>query len=117
MATRRTSNTSPAQDKRAQEKQALDTSDLRNIAAPVSAQSEVVTLRLSGAWLKVWNQLKVELPEISDAEILRQSIALRIAVMAKDSKGLKPTVKITYHDQTGTLTTTDLEEHIGIKKK
>ncbi len=116
MASRRTPNTSLARDKKTAEHQALGTSDLRNIAAPVSAQSEVVTLRLSGAWYTIWTQLKAELPGISDAEILRQSVALRIAVLAKDSKGLKPDVKISYHDQGGRLITTDLEEHIGIKK-
>lgn len=89
--------------------------DLRNIAAPVSGQSEVVTLRLSGAWHTIWQQLRRELPGISDSEILRQAVALRIALVAVDSKGEKPEASITFHDEAGKRVTVNLEEHVGIK--
>lgn len=91
--------------------------DLRNIVAPASGKSEVVTLRLSGTWHTIWEELRKELPGIADAEILRQAIALRAALIAVDSKGERPEVTITYHDQTGKKVTVPLLEHVGIKVK
>jgi hypothetical protein len=93
----------------------LGISDLRNIVAPATNQSEVVTIRLSGAWYTIWQQLKQELPGITDAEILRQAVALRAALVAVDSKGEKPVASIAFHDETGKLVTKSLEEHVGIR--
>jgi hypothetical protein len=93
----------------------LGLSELRNIVAPAPNQSEVVTIRLSGAWYTIWQQLKRELPGITDAEILRQAVALRAALVAVDSNGEKPVASITFHDETGKLVTKSLEEHVGIR--
>lgn len=116
MATRRTKQnaTSLSGDKGAPDGQ-VGIADLRNIAAPVSGKSEIVTLRLSGAWLTIWEQLKRELPNLSDSEILRQALALRIALVAVDSKGQRPHAEITYHDDSGKRVTVNLEEHVGIR--
>lgn len=75
-----------------------------------------MTLRLSGAWRTIWQKLRDELPGVSDAEILRQAIALRAALVAVDSKGKRPEATISFHDQTGQMVTVSLEEHIGIKR-
>ena len=82
---------------------------------PVPNKTTTVTLRLSGQWHVLWARLKAAVPEISDAELLRQGVALRMALAALDGKGQKPKVFIQFHDQAGRLTTVDLEEHVGIR--
>lgn len=116
MATRRTKNDQPLGSPRSRgDVPQVGITDLRNIAAPTSGQSEVVTLRLSGTWHTIWQQLKRELPDISDSEILRQAVALRIALVAVDSKGQKPDATISFHDEFGKKVTVNLEEHVGIR--
>ena len=88
--------------------------EIQGLVAPIPNKTTTVTLRLSGQWHVLWQRLKTSLPKISDAELLRQGVALRMALTALDSKGLKPKVSIQFHDQAGRLTTVDLEEHVGI---
>ncbi len=116
MATRRSKHAQTLGNGTDEQDSQVGVSDLRNIAAPVSGKSELVTLRLSGAWYTIWQQLKRELPGVSDSEILRQAVAVRIALVAPDSKGEKPQGHLTFHDETGQKVTVDLEEHVGIRK-
>jgi len=89
--------------------------ETRGLVAPVPNKTTSVTLRLSGQWHLLWERLKASVPEISDAELLRQGVALRMALAAVDSKGQKPKAFIQFHDQAGKLTKVDLEEHVGIR--
>lgn len=89
--------------------------ETQGLVAPVPNKTTTVTLRLSGQWHVLWAQLKASVPEVSDAELLRQGVALRMALAAVDSKGQKPKAFIQFYDQAGRLTTVDLEEHIGIR--
>ena len=93
----------------------LKQTTVQGIAAPASARSEHLTLRLSNQWLELWELLKGAHPELNDSELLRQAIALRAALAAVDSKGKRPRSFIEYHDEKGKLVTVDLEEHVGIK--
>ncbi|MCK9345037.1 MAG: hypothetical protein M0P64_02850, partial [Candidatus Pacebacteria bacterium] len=77
-------------------------------------KTTTVTLRLSGPWHTLWKRLKTSVPGVSDAELLRQGVALRMALAAEDAKGEKPKAFIQYHDQAGKLQTVDLEEYVGI---
>ena len=83
--------------------------------APVPNKTTTVTLRFSGQWHVLWERLKASVPDVSDAELLRQGVALRMALAAIDGKGQKPRAFIQFHDQAGNLTTVDLEEHVGIQ--
>lgn len=89
--------------------------ETEGLVAPVSHKTTTVTLRLSGPWHTLWERLRAAAPGISDAELLRQGVALRMALAALDAKGEKPKAFIRYHDQSGKLRTVDLEEHVGIE--
>lgn len=86
----------------------------RGLVAPVSSKTTTVTLRLSGPWHTLWEQLRTSVPDTSDAELLRQSVALRMALAAQDAKGHKPKAFIRFHNEKGELVTADLEEHVGL---
>ncbi len=88
--------------------------ETRGLVSPIPDKTATVTLRLSGQWHVLWDRLKASVPEVSDSELLRQGVALRMALAAIDSKGKKPKAFIQFHDQEGKLTTVDLEEHVGI---
>lgn len=92
----------------------LSLKHLKGIATPVSSKTENVTIRLSGAWLELWKQLRDELNDYSDSEILRQAIALRAALVAIDAKGNRPQTFIKFVDESGKTVQVDLEEHVGI---
>ncbi len=94
---------------------ALRVSDTQGLVAPISGKTTTVTLRLSGPWHTLWERLRASVPGVSDAEILRQGVALRMALAALDAKGQKPKAFIQFHDQAGRLRTVDLEEHVGIE--
>ncbi|MEW6312993.1 MAG: hypothetical protein AB1513_02925 [Pseudomonadota bacterium] len=89
--------------------------ETQGLVAPIPHKTTTVTLRLSGAWHALWNRLRAATPGVSDAELLRQGVALRMALAALDAKGLKPRAFIQYYDQSGELRTVDLEEHVGIE--
>ena len=89
--------------------------ETQGLVTPIPKKTTTVTLRLSGSWHVLWQRLRATLPEISDAELLRQGVALRMALAALDAKGEKPKAYIQYHDQSGKLKTVDLEEHVGIE--
>jgi len=93
---------------------ALLVSDLKGSVSPVSGEKRSITLRLSGPWAKLWNQLRKAVPGTSEAELLRQGVALRATLAARDAKGQKPTAWIEYHDEAGKLVRANLEEHVGI---
>lgn len=92
----------------------LSLKHLKGIATPVSPKTENVTIRLSGAWLELWKQLRDELNDLSDSEILRQAIALRAALIAVDATGHRPKTFIKFVDESGKIVQADLEEHVGI---
>jgi hypothetical protein len=94
----------------------LQLKSLKGIATPVNSKTENVTIRLSGAWLELWKQIKEELPELSDSEILRQSISLRAALVAVDTVGNRPRALLEFIDETGETVQVDLEQHVGISK-
>lgn len=89
--------------------------ETQGLVAPVPNKTTTVTLRLSGQWHVLWERLKASVLDVSDAELLRQGVALRMALAAVDGKGQKPKAFIQFHDQAGKLTTVDLEEHVGIR--
>jgi len=89
--------------------------ETQGLVAPVPNKTTTVTLRLSGQWHVLWKRLKSAVPGVTDAELLRQGVALRMALAATDGKGQKPKAFIRFHDQTGKLMTVDLEEHVGIR--
>lgn len=89
--------------------------ETQGLVAPIPNKTTTVTLRLSGQWHVLWERLKVSVPELSDAELLRQGVALRMALAAVDARGEKPRAFIQFHDQSGQVTTVDLEEHVGIR--
>jgi len=89
--------------------------ETQGLVAPVPNKTTTVTLRLSGQWHVLWARLKASVPEVSDAELLRQGVALRMALAAMDGKGQKPKAFIQFHDEAGRLTKVDLEEHVGIR--
>ncbi|MDP1613646.1 MAG: hypothetical protein Q8M11_21510 [Sulfuritalea sp.] len=89
--------------------------ETQGLVAAVPNKTTTVTLRLSGQWHVLWARLKASVPDVSDAELLRQGVALRMALAAVDGKGQKPKAFIQFHDQAGKLTTVDLEEHVGIR--
>lgn len=93
----------------------LSLKSLQGIASPVSTKTENVTIRLSGAWLELWHQVRDELTDLSDSEILRQAIALRAALVAVDGSGKRPRALIEFVDDTGKVVQTDLEAHVGIR--
>ena len=95
----------------------LSLKNLRGIVSPVSSKTENVTIRLSGAWLELWHQVRGELVDLSDSEILRQAIALRAALVALDGAGNRPTAMIRFTDDNGQGVTVDLESHVGIKEE
>ena len=88
--------------------------ETKGLVAPIPKKTTTVTLRLSGSWHVLWKRLCAALPDVTDAEILRQGVALRMALVALDGKGQRPKAYIQYHDQAGKLQTVDLEEHVGI---
>jgi len=89
--------------------------ETQGLVAPVPSKTTTVTLRLSGQWHVLWERLRASVPDVSDAELLRQGVALRMALAAVDGKGQRPKAFIQFHDQAGKLTTVDLEEHVGIR--
>jgi hypothetical protein len=93
----------------------LKLGDTRGLVSPVPNKTTTVTLRLSGPWHVLWEGLRASVPGVSDAELLRQGVALRMALAALDSKGKKPKAFIQFHDASGKLQTVDLEEHVGIE--
>lgn len=93
---------------------ALRIAETQGLVAPVSKKTTTVTLRLSGPWHTLWKRLQAAVPNVSDAELLRQGVALRMALAALDAKGQKPKAFIQYYDQDGALQTVDLEEYVGI---
>jgi hypothetical protein len=88
--------------------------ETKGLVAPIPKKTTTVTLRLSGPWHVLWKRLCAAVPGVSDAELLRQGVALRMALAALDGKGQRPKAYIQYHDQAGELQTVDLEEHVSI---
>src|SRR3569623_767111 len=92
---------------------ALHLGETRGLVAPVPNKTTTVTLRLSGPWYILWERLRKAVPGVSDAELLRQGVALRMAIAARDAKGAKPRAYIEFHDEKGRKITADLEEYVG----
>ena len=92
----------------------LQVGQTRGLVSPVTAKTTTVTLRLSGPWHDLWERLRAAVPGVSDAELLRQGVALRMALAALDGKGKKPRATIQFHDERGAFITSDLETHVGI---
>jgi hypothetical protein len=80
--------------------------ETQGLVAPIPKKTTTVTLRLSGPWHVLWKRLRTVVPGVSDAELLRQGVALRMALAALDAKGQRPKAFIQYYD---------LEEHVGIE--
>jgi hypothetical protein len=95
----------------------LSIRDLEGIARPMNDKTDVVTTRFSGAWLHVWNGVLKGLPGVSPSEIIRQSVALRAALIALDGRGQKVKAKIIYVDDSGETIERDLEELVGLVEK
>jgi hypothetical protein len=96
----------------------LSLRDIEGVARPMAAdKTETITTRFSGAWLAIWQNVQRELPGISPSEIIRQSVALRAALVAKDELGGKVRAKIIYSDKSGQVLERDLEELIGLVEK
>jgi hypothetical protein len=75
-----------------------------------------VNLRLSGEWATLWQRLRASVPtEISDAELLQEAIALRMAISAVNKRGEKPRAFIQFHDENDECVTVDLLRHIGME--
>lgn len=92
----------------------LQLGDTRGIVGSAPNKTTSVTLRLSGPWHVLWQRLRASVPGVSDAELLRQGVALRMALAARDAKGEKPHAYIEFTDETGTRVTRDLEAHVGL---
>lgn len=61
-------------------------------------KTTTVTLRLTGPWYQLWEQLKQAVPNVGDAEIVRRGVALYMALEGLDSKGRKPHATIDHRD-------------------
>ena len=96
-------------------KKKLSLKSLEGLVAPVSQRTESVTIRLSGTWLDLWDLVRSELKPLTDSEILRQSIALRAALLSVDAAGKRPVALISFTGENGKKITLDLERHVGIK--
>lgn len=94
----------------------LNLKEARGLVSPISGKSTTVALRLSGPWHELWEGLKAAVPDVSDAELLRQAVALRVALAAQDGRGKKPRATIEYHDEQGQLVSADLEDYVGIAR-
>lgn len=94
--------------------QRLSVESLKGIVLPVSTKTENITVRLSGSWLEVWHDMKAELPGLSDSEIIRQALALRAALLARNPDGSKVQADIRYINRQGQACQVDLEDHVGI---
>lgn len=90
--------------------------NLRGIVAPISNKTQTVTLRLSGVWYDLWQELRADVPGVSEAELLRQGLALRIAMSAIDASGKLVRTSISFRDSSGNEVTQDLGEYVGIPK-
>lgn len=55
-----------------------------------------------------------DLMGVSPSEIIRQAVALRAALLARDGSGEKVKAMLTYIDDAGRERTVDLEQHVGI---
>jgi len=95
----------------------LNLGETRGLVASIPNKTTTVTLRLSGPWHVLWKRLKESVPDVSDAELLRQGVALRMALASLDAKGEKPRAYIEFTDESGQRVTADLEEHVGIAEK
>lgn len=91
--------------------------ETQGLVAPISNKTTTVTLRLSGPWHVLWERLRISVPDVSDAELLRQGLALRMALAAVDGQGKKPRAFIRFHDDNGKQVTVDLEQHVGIQPR
>jgi len=87
----------------------------QGIVAPASGKTTAVTLRLSGPWHDLWEQLKEAIPGVGDAEIVRRGVALYMALEGLDGKGQKPQATIKFYDDDGMLITADLKEYVGLR--
>ena len=113
---RRTKITQAAMTKSADRAGGLHLGETRGLVTPIHSKTATVTLRLSGPWYTLWERLKISVPDVGDAELLRQGVALRMALAALDAKGEKPKALIRFHNEAGELVTADLEEHVGIAR-
>lgn len=112
---RRSKVSQAAAGKAAESPAVLSVGATKGLVAPIPSKTITVTLRLSGPWHVLWERLRAAVPTTNDAELLRQGVALRMALAALDSKGQKPRAAITFHDENGELVTVDLEEYVGIR--
>jgi hypothetical protein len=97
------------------EHEQLEFNHTRGIAAPVSSESETVTFRLTGHWLRLWTLLRNSEPKLSPSELFRQAIAMRAVASSLDSEGNKLQLLVRFKNEVGEVVTKDLEEHIGMK--
>lgn len=111
---RRTKVSQTAQSKVQGRSGALNLGEIRGLVAATPNKTTTVTLRLSGPWHVLWERLRASVPDVSDAELLRQGVALRMAIAARDAKGEKPRAYIEFTDEQGERVTVDLEKHVGI---
>lgn len=88
--------------------------DTKGLASPVSPKSTTIALRLSGPWHDLWQLLREAVPGVSDSELLRQGLVLRMALAATDAHGRKPSATLQFHDDNGELKTVDLKEYVGL---
>ncbi|MEE3329722.1 hypothetical protein [Sinimarinibacterium flocculans] len=95
-------------------KDSLKLGQARGIVAPAPSKTTTVTLRLTGPWFELWEQLKAAVPGVGDAEIVRRGVAFYMALEGLDSKGKKPRATIQFHDENGELVTADLKTYVGL---
>jgi hypothetical protein len=86
------------------------------MASRVPSERRSITLRLSGTWAQLWNQLRKAVPGVAEAELLRQGVVLRAALAARDSRGNKPTLWLEYTDESGRLVRADVEQLLGLEE-
>ncbi len=113
---RRTKVSQAALTKISSDKSGLRLGQARGIVAPAPNKTTTVTLRLTGPWYQLWEQLKAAVPGVGDAEIVRRGIAFYMALEGLDSKGQKPRATIQFHDERGELVTVDLKEYVGLEE-
>jgi len=72
-----------------------------------------INLRLSDNWANLWERMMKAAPGVSAADLLRQSVAIRAALLAEGPDGGKVHAYIEYYEN-GKMVRKNLLESLGI---
>jgi len=94
----------------------LNQSVVRKLGVREREASKPISVRLSGDFLRAWQEIKKGFNTPKDADALKILIKIGASIIAADETGRPPRVVINYHDRSGQNRAEDIWEFLNLEK-